>query len=402
MPCAPTHVPLRRMRAALACAGLLAVAAPAAIAATQPPPEAGSMAAPTDPARASSPEPSTGGLALPGAPDVYSASCARQQPWTCARGQVLTLRGASLQGVRAVVFEGAPTARDDLRVSVRAQAARSTELLVVVPRRARSGPLRVVSALSDAVRTAQPLSVRAQLPATDDAGHLRQLVAGGRRQAVFGYSVGGTVGATARVEAVRVSDGAVVRSWTLEPDAAGAGEVRWDGFVGDEPARSGTYVLRLNEASGAARAAASADGEFELLEGLFPIRGRHTLARSPMQRFGGPRRHQGTDNFAACGTPLAAFTKGVVQFVGSHAAAGNYVVVGLPSGESYAYMHMRSRALVDVGDRVFAGQRLGDVGASGRASECHLHFELWSAPGWQQGGSPYDPGPLLRRLDAGS
>ena len=121
-----------------------------------------------------------------------------------------------------------------------------------------------------------------------------------------------------------------------------------------------------------------------------------------MQRFGGARGHQGTDNFAGCGTPLAAYTKGVVQFVGTHGAAGNYVVVRRPGGGSYAYMHMRSAAQVDVGDRVFAGQRLGNVGSTGRASECHLHFELWSAPGWQRGGSALDPGPLLRRLDAGS
>ena len=161
-------------------------------------------------------------------------------------------------------------------------------------------------------------------------------------------------------------------------------------------------MLRLSAAGGGARVAQDADTEFELLEGIFPIRGRHVLARSQRQRFGGLRGHQGTDNFAACGTPLAAYTKGVVQFTGTHGAAGNYVVVRRPGGGSYAYMHMRAPAEVEVGDRVFAGQRLGNVGSTGRASECHLHFELWSEPGWQRGGSPLDPGPLLRRLDADS
>ena len=44
--------------------------------------------------------------------------------------------------------------------------------------------------------------------------------------------------------------------------------------------------------------------------------------------------------------------------------------------------------LVRTGQRVFTGQALGEVGDTGRASGCHLHFELWSAPGWYQGGSP--------------
>ena len=32
------------------------------------------------------------------------------------------------------------------------------------------------------------------------------------------------------------------------------------------------------------------------------------------------------------------------------------------------------------------GQRIGRVGLSGNASDCHLHFELWSRPGWYDGG----------------
>ena len=389
----PHPVPLRRSRVVLACAGVLAVAAPAAIAAKRPL----SSAAPA-PAGAAS----TGGLELPGMPQVSSATCAGQEQWTCARRQVLTLRGASLEGVRTIVFEGTRAAGDELRVRVRGHAARSGELLVVVPRRARSGALVLVDALGHRLRTAHALTVLERLPATDDAGELRALVAGGRRRAVFGYSADAQRAAQSRVEAVRVGDGAVVRSWELAPGADGTGEVRWDGFVGAQPARAGTYVLRLRGAAGAAGTAQDADSEFELVEGIFPIRGRHVLARSPMQRFGGPRGHQGTDNFAACGTPLAAYTKGVVQFTGTHPAAGNYVVIRRPGGGSYAYMHLQAHPDVEVGERVFAGQRLGKVGATGDASECHLHFELWTAPGWQRGGAPIDPGPLLRRLDTGS
>jgi hypothetical protein len=337
-----------------------------------------------------------GGAAVPGAPSVTGATCAGQQPWTCARGQVLTISGESLQGVTAIVFLGDPGARDDVRVRIGARASQSGDLMTVVPRAARSGRVRVISALGSPALSPRPLSVVAQLPATDDAG--ARLIAGGRRAATVSYTTTADPGPDARLEALRVGDGAVVRSWPL---SAGGGEIRWDGFAHDQPVATGTYVLRLNDAAAAlATITPGSDTQFDLLEGFFPIRGPHQLASTPAQRFGGPRGHQGSDNFAGCGTPLAAWTKGVVQIVGFQAAAGNYVVVARPDGEAYVYMHLRDRALVSVGEKVFAGERLGYVGQTGDAQGCHLHIETWTAPGYYKGGHPIDSLPLMRRLDA--
>ena len=59
-------------------------------------------------------------------------------------------------------------------------------------------------------------------------------------------------------------------------------------------------------------------------------------------------------------------------------------------------MHLRDVALVKTDDRVVTGQPLGFVGDTGSASACHLHFEIWTEPGWYNGGSPVDPLPILR------
>ena len=55
------------------------------------------------------------------------------------------------------------------------------------------------------------------------------------------------------------------------------------------------------------------------------------------------------------------------------------------SGDEYVLMHLDSAPKHRVGERVEAGERLGAVGISGNAQGCHLHFERWSAPGWQRG-----------------
>ena len=105
--------------------------------------------------------------------------------------------------------------------------------------------------------------------------------------------------------------------------------------------------------------------------------------------------------FATCGTKLALARGGKVQFAGYHAAAGNYLVVDAAgTGIDYVYMHLRAPALVRTGDRVFTGQKIGEVGDTGRATGCHLHFEMWTAPGWYEGGRPFDPLPSLKGWDA--
>ena len=129
----------------------------------------------------------------------------------------------------------------------------------------------------------------------------------------------------------------------------------------------------------------------------FPVAGKVTYGEFGA-RFGGGRGHDGQDVLAACGTPVVAARAGTVKVNKSEGAAGHYLVVRREGGGSDVYMHLRSPSPRREGERVAAGQRLGSVGDTGRASTCHLHFETWTAPGWYAGGRAVDPLPLLRRL----
>jgi hypothetical protein len=217
------------------------------------------------------------------------------------------------------------------------------------------------------------------------------------------------------VELVRVKDQAVIASWAPGVVQPGTPQVvQWNGMAGGRVQKPGRYVFRVSsaDAAGASRASsAQAPAEappaaaepdpasFTFLRHTFPILGPHGYGEYAA-RFGGGRGHQGQDVFAACGTPLVAARGGVVKFKQYHSRAGYYLVIdGERTRTDYTYMHLQSAALVDKGDRVRTGQLIGYVGDTGDASGCHLHFEMWKAPGWYSGGSPFDPQPDLLAWD---
>jgi len=246
----------------------------------------------------------TGGMAVPEPARLGSLACAKA--WSCAAGQRMTVRGRGLDGVQALVFLGGRGRSDDRTARPRTATAR--KLTLIVPREARSGPVRAVTFAGE-VRASRALEVR---PA---------------RRVPFGHSANA--------------------------------------------------------------------------EGVFPISGPHDMGQSATNAFGGGRDHGGQDMFADCGTPLVAVREARVQFAARQARAGYYVVLQDAAGRSYAYMHMRDRALVRRGDRLSAGEQVGYVGETGRATGCHLHFELWTAPGWYTGGRAVDPLPQLRAWEQG-
>lgn len=183
--------------------------------------------------------------------------------------------------------------------------------------------------------------------------------------------------------------------------------IRWDGTTNAKrPAPNGRYDFQVSsQAGGAARAAATSpttDLSFALYGYAFPILGAHDFGSSGA-RFGAPRSghtHQGQDVMAKCGLTEVAARGGRVQYAGYEANAGNYVVIdGKGTGFDFMYAHLAQPSPLKTGASVRTGQPIGIVGETGDATACHLHFEIWAAPGWYEGGSPVDPLPYLKKWD---
>ena len=356
------------------------------------------------------------GVKVRPAPLVRTWRCVRECPASGAvsTGSVLRLRGRRLKRTYEVTFVGAEGVADD--VSAAPLRRKRTAVDVRVPLGAAPGPMLVAD--RDGVRSApgEALSILPPAaPAAADAAPAIDVQAQARRAFIdaadpmeVDYVLHGGAPAHVTAELLRVKDGSVVASWA-------AGEVQpevpqtltWDGTSGGRVQAPGRYAVRVTAESATGVRAVSAQApptepdpaEFRLLGHEFPVRGPHGYGEHAAS-FGGGRGHQGHDVFAACGTPIVAARGGVVEFKQYHSRAGNYIVVdGEQTRVDYAYMHMRAVALVDEGDRVRTGQLIGYVGQTGRASGCHLHFEMWSGPGWYSGGQAFDPLPALQAWD---
>ena len=90
---------------------------------------------------------------------------------------------------------------------------------------------------------------------------------------------------------------------------------------------------------------------------------------------GGRRMHNGVDFAASLGTPLYATADGVVTHAGWLGGFGRLVKIQHEFGIETRYAHL-SRLNVKVGQRVSRGDRIGAMGASGRVTGVHLHYEV--------------------------
>lgn len=98
--------------------------------------------------------------------------------------------------------------------------------------------------------------------------------------------------------------------------------------------------------------------------------------------------HTGVDFISAAGSPILAAAGGVVSASEFHHEYGNMVDIDHDNGLTTRYAHLMKRN-VAVGDVVLKGQHVGDLGATGRATGPHLHFEV------REKGIPLNPNRFL-------
>jgi len=86
------------------------------------------------------------------------------------------------------------------------------------------------------------------------------------------------------------------------------------------------------------------------------------------------------ETFDAYGDRMGALQMKLLK-QGDRAIGGNSVLIDHGNGEYSLYAHLQPGSIpVKVGDRVKAGARLGRLGASGNATEPHLHFQVCDGP----------------------
>ncbi len=96
------------------------------------------------------------------------------------------------------------------------------------------------------------------------------------------------------------------------------------------------------------------------------------------------RLHAGADMAGPVGTPIYAPADGVVVHAGWQSGYGRLIKIKHEFGIETRFAHL-NKIRVRVGQRVSRGQRIGDMGNSGRSTGPHLHYEI------RVGGKPINP-----------
>ncbi|HLK11068.1 MAG TPA: M23 family metallopeptidase [Candidatus Binatia bacterium] len=129
---------------------------------------------------------------------------------------------------------------------------------------------------------------------------------------------------------------------------------------------------------------------------LWPVNGAVTSDFGPRRSpdGAGSETHPGLDIRARYGTPVAASGAGRVLFAGRDLGYGVLVILGHGRDVETLYGHL-SAAYVHAGQQVRRGAVIGAVGATGRVTGPHLHFEV------RVNGEPVDPRRYLARAGGG-
>jgi murein DD-endopeptidase MepM/ murein hydrolase activator NlpD len=104
-----------------------------------------------------------------------------------------------------------------------------------------------------------------------------------------------------------------------------------------------------------------------------PVRENFRFTSGYGMRWG--RMHYGTDFAGPVGTPIYATADGVITHAGWSSGYGRLIKIQHEFGIETRYGHLNA-IRVQEGQRVSRGDRIGDMGNSGRSTGPHLHYEV--------------------------
>lgn len=132
--------------------------------------------------------------------------------------------------------------------------------------------------------------------------------------------------------------------------------------------------------------------QVNVIPDLWPVDGRlmGPFGRRSDPFSGHQAFHAGVDISAPVGTPVRATADGIVVNASWSGGYGRLVVIDHGRGVQTYYAHL-SRIDVIAGQEIRRGEIIGALGASGRATAPHLHYEV------RLGGSPVNPYKFLAR-----
>lgn len=196
----------------------------------------------------------------------------------------------------------------------------------------------------------------------------------------------------ARIRSVIEETGLSPERYLAKAPAAGLGGP----FVPLPEGLDSAFSRAVADLRGTVSAAAQLDGALGRLPIAAPLLGRMEVTSPFGARtdpfLGRPALHTGVDLREGFGTDIRATAAGRVIFAGTAGGYGNMVEVDHGNGVTTRYAHMGGFA-VSEGQAVARGSVLGAVGATGRATGPHLHYEV------RIDGDPVDPMRFLAGAD---
>jgi len=340
-----------------------------------------------------------GGVGAPAPPEVRSAQCIDRclDLRRVAETGTVELGGRDLASVTTVRLDGA-----EGKLDVEPRQAKSSRVKFRVPLGAQSGKPVVIDEFGNKARSPERLKIVGEDMITEvegfkvtsaEATPSKSFFEGKRRSRVE-YLFEAEQPTDVRIDVLkgrkrRLIDTVVKR----DQDPFASHSAAWNGLGDDgKVAPNGKYSFEVTQLSGS-------DGDragFRYYDHKFPLAGGHTYGDG----LGAGRNHQGQDIFAKRGNDVYAARGGRIQTSSYHSSAGYYIVVdGAKTGVDYVYMHLSRKGRAKKGSRVKTGERIGFNDDTGNASGCHVHFEMWSAPGWYEGGHVLSPTKPLKRWD---